>query len=71
MQAKYAVVMNNGGDIDVDNLALPNISAKNYVEYGVGAEKLLNDSWNISASINRRDGGREGWNGNINLKYNF
>lgn len=71
VQAKYAVVMNNGGDIDVDNLALPNISAKNYVEYGVGAEKLLNDSWNISASINRRDGGREGWNGNINLKYNF
>ncbi|MCM1296224.1 MAG: autotransporter domain-containing protein [Muribaculaceae bacterium] len=70
-QAKYAFIMDNGGDADVNNINLPNISAKDYVEYGLGANKALNDSWSLSAEINRRDGGREGWNGNLNIKYNF
>lgn len=70
-QAKYAFIMDNGGDADVNNINLPNISAKDYVEYGLGANKALNDSWSLSAEINRRDGGREGWNGNLNVKYNF
>lgn len=70
-QAKYAFIMDNGGNTDVDNINLPNISAKDYVEYGLGANKALNDSWSLSAEINRRDGGREGWNGNLNIKYNF
>lgn len=70
-QAKYAFIMDNGGDADIDNINLPNISAKDYVEYGLGANKALNDSWSLSAEINRRDGGREGWNGNLNIKYNF
>lgn len=70
-QVKYAFVMDNGGDIKIDNVALPNISTDDYVEYGVGVNKELNDSWNMSVSANRRDGGREGWNGNISFKYNF
>ncbi len=70
-QAKYAFIMDNGGDTDIDNINLPNISAKDYLEYGLGANKALNDSWSLSAEINRRDGGREGWNGNLNIKYNF
>ncbi len=70
-QAKYAFIMDNGGDADVNNINLPNISAKDYVEYGLGANKALNEAWNLSAEINRRDGGREGWNGNLNIKYNF
>ncbi len=70
-QAKYAFIMDNGGDADVNNINLPNISAKDYVEYGLGANKTLNDNWSLAAEINRRDGGREGWNGNLNIKYNF
>ena len=70
-QVKYAFVMDNGGDIKINNVALPNISADDYVEYGIGVNKELNDSWNLSVSANRRDGGREGWNGNLNIKYNF
>lgn len=70
-QVKYAFVMDNGGDVEVNNTTLPNISADDYVEYGVGVDKELSDSWNISVSANRRDGGREGWNGNIEFKYNF
>lgn len=70
-QAKYAFIMDNGGDADIDNINLPNISAKDYVEYGLGANKTLDDNWSLAAEINRRDGGREGWNGNLNIKYNF
>ena len=70
-QVKYAFVMDEGGDIKIDNVALPNISADDYVEYGIGIDKELGDSWNMSVSANRRDGGREGWNGNISFKYNF
>ncbi len=70
-QAKYVFVMDNGGDINADNAVLPNISADNYVEYGLGIDKTLNNNWELSADINRRDGGREGWNGNISFKYNF
>lgn len=71
VQVKYAFVMDNGGDVNIDSVTLPNISADDYVEYGVGVDKELNDSWNLSVSANRRDGGREGWNGNISFKYNF
>lgn len=70
-QAKYAFITDNGGDADVNNINLPNISAKDYVEYGLGANKALSEAWSLSAEINRRDGGREGWNGNLNIKYNF
>lgn len=70
-QAKYALITDNGGDTDINNINLPNISAKDYVEYGLGANKALDDNWSLAAEINRRDGGREGWNGNLNIKYNF
>lgn len=71
VQAKYAFVENSGGDANIDNVALPDISAKNYVEYGLGANKDLNNNWSFAAEINRREGGREGWDGNINIRYNF
>ena len=71
VQAKYAFVKDKGGDVTVDTVALPNISTKDYAEYGLGIEKELSDNWNISTSLNRRDGGRQGWNGSIMLKYNF
>mgnify|MGYP003289904653 CR=1 FL=1 len=71
VQAKYAFVMDNGGDTTADAVALPNISVKDYAEYGLGIEKELSSDWNVSASINRRDGGRQGWNGSLMFKYNF
>lgn len=71
VQAKYAFVKDKGGDVTVDAVSLPNISTKDYAEYGLGIEKELSDNWNVSASLNRRDGGRQGWNGSIEFKYNF
>lgn len=70
-QAKYAFVTDNGGDASAQGVTLPNISTKNYVEYGVGVDKTLSNAWSLSASLNRRDGGREGFNGSVNLKYEF
>ena len=70
-QVRYAFIMDNGGDAKVDSTILPNISTKNYVEYGIGVNKDVNDSWNLSADVNRRDGGRTGWNGSLTIKYNF
>ena len=70
-QTKYAFVMKSGGSIEANEIALPHISSKNYVEYGLGIEKDLSDRWSFSAEVNRRDGGREGWNGNVTVKYNF
>jgi hypothetical protein len=70
-QAKYAFVSDSGGDTNANNVSLPNVSNKDYVEYGLGVEKSLANSWSISANINRRDGGREGWNGSLTAKYEF
>lgn len=46
-QAKYAFITDNGGDADVNNTNLPNISAKDYVEYGLGANKALSEAWSL------------------------
>ena len=70
-QVRYAFILDEGGDAKVDSTILPNISTKNYVEYGIGVNKDVNDSWNLSADVNRRDGGRTGWNGSLTVKYNF
>ncbi len=69
--AKYAFVMDNGGDTNVDSALLPNISVKDYVEYGLGLEKDIRFDWRLAATINRRDGGRQGWNGSLTVKHDF
>ncbi|MBQ9738299.1 MAG: hypothetical protein IJV75_02150 [Alphaproteobacteria bacterium] len=54
-----------------NDIVLPNISLKDYVEYGIGASRGLSDDWTASFTLNRRDGGRQGWNGSVSLEYNF
>ncbi len=71
VQGKYAIVMDNGGDITANDIILQNISTKNYFEYGIGIDKSLTDAFYLGAKINRRDGGRTGWNGSIEFKYKF
>ena len=66
-----------GGKISADDVLLPKLSVKPYVEYGVGLEKDWSvEEWNPKdvtsyAEINRHDGGREGWDANAGLKYQF
>lgn len=71
VQGKYAIVMDNGADITANDIALQNISPKNYFEYGIGIDKSVTDAFYLDAKINRHDGGRTGWNGSIEFRYKF
>ena len=71
IQGKYAIVMDNGANITANDIALQNISTKNYIEYGIGIDKSLTDTFYLGARVNRHDGGRTGWNGSIEFRYKF
>ncbi|MCQ2562487.1 MAG: hypothetical protein MJ158_02650 [Alphaproteobacteria bacterium] len=71
VQGKYAIVMDNGADITANDIALQNISTKNYVEYGIGIDKSVTDAFYLGAKVNRHDVGRTGWNGSIEFRYEF
>ena len=63
--------MDNGADITANDIALQNISTKNYIEYGIGIDKSVTDAFYLGAKVNRHDGGRTGWNGSIEFRYKF
>ena len=77
--AKVAYTWNlyQGGKVTADDVLLPKMSVKPYVEYGVGFEKdWSEEEWNPKditsyAEINRHDGGRTGWDINAGLKFQF
>ena len=77
--AKVAYTWNfyQGGKVTADDVLLPKMSVKPYVEYGVGLEKdWSEEEWNAKditsyAEINRHDGGRTGWDINAGLKFQF
>ncbi len=77
--AKVAYTWNfyHGGKVTADDVLLPKMSVKPYVEYGVGLEKdWSEEEWNPKditsyAEINRHDGGRTGWDINAGLKFQF
>lgn len=71
IQGKYAIVMDNGGDAEATGVALPDISTKNYFEYGIGMNKILTEAWSLRGELKRRDVGRTGWNGSVEFKYHF
>ena len=71
--AKAAMIWDyiDGGDVKANDVALPEVSAKPYAEYGFGFEKSFTPSFVGFGEIVRHDGGREGWAGNFGLKYAF
>lgn len=66
-----------GGEVRANNVVLPDLSVKPYIEYGFGFEKdWSQEEWNpvdltTFAQIVRRDGGREGWAGTAGIKWSF
>ena len=68
--AKYVIRFSDGGDVKTDHHSISELDPDNYAEYGVSLEKSIG-AFTGTASIGRRDGGRSGWNGSINLKYIF
>lgn len=68
--ARYAFRFYNGGDIRYMDHNLSALDVDDYVEYGIGIEKGFGP-FNMAVEINRRDGGRDGWNGGARIKYAF
>lgn len=67
---KYTFTSDFGGDVSVNDVDLPDLESRDFIEYGLGVEKSI-DRFNIYLNINHRDGGRKGWNGGIGFKYFF
>lgn len=77
-KAAYVADYYEGGKIKANSVLLPNISAKPYVEYGLGIEKdwkqcvyCRRRDMTSFANVNRHDGGREGWDVNGGIKLEF
>jgi len=66
-QARYVFTGGNTGMPEFDGEELPDITAKNYAEYGVGTI-VEKGAYNFEAAIYRRKGQREGWNGWLGLR---
>ncbi len=67
---KYVFNFVNDGDVTVNDMVMDNLETRDYSEYGLTLEKSI-DNFSISANLSRRDGGRIGWLGGVNLKYTF
>ena len=76
-KVSYKLFFYDNNKITADDVLMPAMSVKPYVEYGVGLTKdWSQEEWNPKdlatfAEINRHDGGREGWDLNLGLKLDF
>ena len=70
LSGRYVFNFNDGGDAKSAGVTIPELELMDYAEYGLGIEKNTN-RFGIGVSINRRDGGRTGWIGELNIKYIF
>lgn len=67
---RYVATMGNGGELSVNSIDFETLESDNYTEYGLSLEKTVG-RFNMSGTIVRRDGGRDGWGGGLNIKYIF
>lgn len=67
---RYVATLDNGGEVSVNNIQFDTLESDNYTEYGLSLEKTVG-RFNMSGTIVRRDGGRDGWGGGLNIKYIF
>lgn len=67
---KYAFMSGHGGTVIADGVEYSELDTRDYAEYGIGIEKSI-DRFNVALTLNRRDGGRAGWNGSVTMKYIF
>lgn len=71
-RGRYVWIFNEGQSAKANGIHLPDVEMKDYVEYGLGLEKIWKGR-DLSGfiEINRRDGGREGWSEIVGVKWNF
>lgn len=56
-------------EFKANDLTLPYLSVKPYVQYGVGIQRVVNDNFTAFAQVLLRHGGRNGVAGNLGLKF--
>lgn len=67
---RYVAMMTDGGDLSVNATDFATLESDNFTEYGLSLEKTVG-RLNLSGTLVRRDGGRDGWGGGLNVKYIF
>lgn len=68
--ARYNFVDVSGNETVADEFQLDGIHYENYVEYGIGLQKL-SDNWEMSFRLERSDDGRQGWTGFAHFGWYF
>lgn len=67
---RYVTMHTNGGDLAVNTVNFDTLESDDFTEYGLSLEKTIG-RFNLSGTLVRRDGGRDGWGGGLNIKYIF
>ena len=70
LSARYVFNFASGGDANIHSPVVSELDLMDYGEYGVSIERIL-DRFSFAASLNRRNGGRTGWNGGVRMQYRF
>ena len=70
LSVAYVMNTGDGGDISTGGtqIALPQV--EDFIEYGISLEKSVM-GFTFTGNFGRRDGGRDGWIGGLNIKYAF
>lgn len=70
LSVAYVMNTGDGGDISTGGtqIALPQVD--DFIEYGISLEKSVK-GFTFTGNFARRDGGRDGWIGGLNIKYAF
>lgn len=72
VKGRYVFVFNEGQDVRANGIELADVELKNYAEIGLGLSKLWPEKDAIlSLEVNRREGGRDGWNSLISAKWEW
>lgn len=70
ISGRYVFNFASGGDAHINHPDVDELDFVDYAEYGVTFEKNM-ERFNFAISLNRRDGGRTGWNGGVRMQYRF
>lgn len=68
---RYNFILSEDGNASVNNIALPELESKDYVEYGIGVETANLGAHNLYGHILRHEIGRSGWSATAGYRYNF
>ncbi len=70
MFVRYVYQTTDGGETKIDNTPIPELEIDNFTEYGLSIKKSI-EQFDMSATVGRHEGARDGWFGGLSLKHIF